>query len=862
MSMHNRLALSLIMLVQLAAVRAFAADGHFTVPDKDLASAEFGETRVVFMPNGAAVVMRGQAALMDLGLSFTAEGGYGLQLRDVHTGAPWKVGKQGREITTEGTLLAFRKKPSYLKYEETVALVPGGIHFRYKLTALRNLEFGHLGVSFHLPASKTRGASVRFSPSLPPGMKGAYAGLPETTPERPSGRATEPQGGNAESVPDHGATAALAAVLPLSRKEASLGSFAARSATLVKDEQPLVSWATQAPSQWQLYDERGHLLNTYRLALSTDPPVSALETGAATKLELAIYFHDTKDKDEPGAAAPQPLSSVGAEPPAVHPSPAVIPLADDLTTRGDWVGKYGTFAYVLPGMVGYSAIQGGPGWPLEFNVGTANPRIRPAAWVSPFDCSRDARALFNPTRTSYTAGSFDDHGEDYGAGKGPDLLVKVGVPAGLYRLSLYFFEIDWAQYRALSLEIRSGNDLVWTGPVEDFFNGVYKRFLVTGPQDLEIRINKLDSVNAVVNGIFLDRCVPPVPYPLAPSTAITIATDFPLGQADARLGELTGNPPPSRADSVRDLSRIYAVICQTGQGQPASFRDSCLPLLPKLAATVNRLLPGTDWPHDRSQLLWVLANCERASSHFQEAYSAVERLTEALKATDAQTHDTPATPGASRFADALSAAGDFDFAGLVMRQYLRQRLLSAKGAGQDEEKKAVLRSALDYADHMTSGKAYDRANELYSLAFETGIRPPDAAAKHWVFAQSLEHAYDYGRALQEYGHVADVIDSSHAGDALYTSRFLLTRLGRFQDAGAALARLSLEHPDFRPIQVKLAQAQTCYFAENLDGAEAALVQAAALASASKDHSAEAAIKSLRQNIEALRAQRQRERAGD
>ena len=67
--MHSRLAPSLIMLMQLVAVRAFAADWHFTLRDRDLASATFGETHVVFVSNGAAVVTHGREAPMDLGLA-------------------------------------------------------------------------------------------------------------------------------------------------------------------------------------------------------------------------------------------------------------------------------------------------------------------------------------------------------------------------------------------------------------------------------------------------------------------------------------------------------------------------------------------------------------------------------------------------------------------------------------------------------------------------------------------------------------------------------------------------------------------------------------------------------------------------
>lgn len=822
--MHRRLTLCLGLLLLVPSVCTSVADGHFTVPDRDLASAEFGETRVVFMPNGAAVVMNGREALMDLGLSFSAGGAWGLQIRDVYTAAPWRVGEEGRKISTEGNLLAFRKKPAYLKYEEKITLLPRGLLFRYKLTALRDLDLSQLGVSLRLPVAKMKGTSLRFVDALPADIDGIFPIMPESRPEAPRGDAAVAVASDAAGVLQGvDATPRATVVLPLSKGEASLGGFPGRLATLTRQGRPFVSFDTQAPSQWLLYDERAYNLNTFRLAMNPDPPVTALECGAQTEIKFAVHFHSVPPRqptDDMPAAEAMPTATTNA---------IVVPLDDDTTTRGNWVGNYGTYAHVIAGMLGYSTQDAGPGWPFRFGIATGNPRISPAAWISPFDCGRDARALHNPTRSTYTAGSFDDHGEDYAPGKGPDLLLRVGVPAGLYRLSLYFLDIDWVQYRALGLEIRAGGKLVWQGLVEDFFNGVYKRFLITGPQDLQIRINKLDSANAVISGILVDKCIPPVPYPLAPSAANDSRSDFPLFKAAAQLQELDTNHHLNWADRMGDVSMIYASLCKTGQSDAASFRDSCVPLLPKLNAVIEGLLPGAASPQHRVRLLWMLASLQRAAGRFHESSDAVERLADTLEAIDASRRDNTAPPVALQLADALLAAGDHDFAGLVARKGLHNRLQQAQAGAQDEEARQVQRAVLAYAASVAAGKAYRQADALYSLAFDKGLAAPDGSDAHWLFAQSLHNARDYAQAVVEYGKVAEAGDSPHMADALYTSANLLSCLGRYDEAGASLARLVQEHPTFKPIEIQLARAENCYHLRDLTGANKLLAIAEKLA---------------------------------
>ena len=195
------------------------------------------------------------------------------------------------------------------------------------------------------------------------------------------------------------------------------------------------------------------------------------------------------------------LLSLGAE-------PFVVPLEDDRQTRGDWVGVCGRHAHILCGMRRPASSKGGRGWPIEFEVTTPKKDDPARAWISTMNAENDRRVLWHSTAKKRVASSWDDHGEVYKRGTGPNLHVSMSIQAGTFMLSLYFFEIDWIQYRDLGLKvyIQRGKqfEIATSGRVSDFFGGVYKRFAVGGPARLKIVIERDLSPNAVVSGVFLD----------------------------------------------------------------------------------------------------------------------------------------------------------------------------------------------------------------------------------------------------------------------------------------------------------------------------------------------------------------------
>ena len=201
------------------------------------------------------------------------------------------------------------------------------------------------------------------------------------------------------------------------------------------------------------------------------------------------------------------VRAVGADAHSARTTPVIV-LPDDRHTRGDWIGAYGTHAYVLCGMRSRHSLYGGKGWPIGFSAFTGDPRERVRGWRSTAPAAGDRSVLWEPSGLRRTPAAFDDHGEVRPLGRGPDLHLRVSVPTGPFLLSLYFFEIDWIQYRAYRIRVyeqmNRRTPLAET-TADNFFRGKYKRFAVIGPAKLRIVIERGQSANAQTSGLFLDR---------------------------------------------------------------------------------------------------------------------------------------------------------------------------------------------------------------------------------------------------------------------------------------------------------------------------------------------------------------------
>jgi tetratricopeptide (TPR) repeat protein len=210
--------------------------------------------------------------------------------------------------------------------------------------------------------------------------------------------------------------------------------------------------------------------------------------------------------------------------------PTVVALADDDQTRGDWIGTYGGYAYVLCGMRSPESLYGG--------AAAWDAKQPPKALLSSAPAAEDRSVLMEPSGLKRTPASWVEKGEANPQGYLPDLYIKVSVPQGPFLLSLYFFEIDWPQYRAYRIRVLTDEakpvPLLATR-VDNFLKGKYKRFVVLGPAKLLLVIGRGRNPDAQISGIFLD----------------------PLGVPDTKLFDfaVSGSifPPVSPPESRPDL---------------------------------------------------------------------------------------------------------------------------------------------------------------------------------------------------------------------------------------------------------------------------------------------------------------------
>ena len=228
---------------------------------------------------------------------------------------------------------------------------------------------------------------------------------------------------------------------------------------------------------------------------------------------------------------------------------AVVSLDDDWTTRGDWLGRYGRYWANLCAMVspqdyiwgaGYKNIRYvsriGPNadksdsiryWVQELYNNNPNTLEIPPVYLD----SRIQAKLTTPDRNRRQA-EIDDHGEAYPYVKdGPHLYCSLQVPPGTWTLSLYDWNKDGdsgdnrkRDYR-VSIRRHNANKLLddisdfeqqpelARARIRDFRRGVWKRFLVRGPQELTIEVSKNSSFNTILAGVMLDELKEtPAPY--------------------------------------------------------------------------------------------------------------------------------------------------------------------------------------------------------------------------------------------------------------------------------------------------------------------------------------------------------------
>ncbi|MBM4042762.1 MAG: hypothetical protein FJ290_30100 [Planctomycetes bacterium] len=190
--------------------------------------------------------------------------------------------------------------------------------------------------------------------------------------------------------------------------------------------------------------------------------------------------------------------------------PGLYYLGEDRQSKGDWKNRCGVDAFILCSICAPGNSTGGNLWPIGHRDGFGNEAELTGSchWLSG-GYDRDPSALFCPSTSTRRFANWDDGGEKHPIGEGPHLCWDLDVPAGLLRLSLYFVN-DCNFYepsRKWTLHVYDKPSARYLAgcAVEDFVNGVYKQFIVLGPRQLRFQLWRDLSLNALLNGIFLDK---------------------------------------------------------------------------------------------------------------------------------------------------------------------------------------------------------------------------------------------------------------------------------------------------------------------------------------------------------------------
>lgn len=203
------------------------------------------------------------------------------------------------------------------------------------------------------------------------------------------------------------------------------------------------------------------------------------------------------------------------------PALAAEPLAEDRTTHGEWVGKYGKDGYVIFNDASHGFSEKLPEYVQELTYmdlyeGTASPH----AWWNGTDGSdledpaHAADALWtDETKTARVGGCIYN---------GDGLTITVDTGDVTTNVSLY--SLDWDNNGRIMVVTQydaDGNEVV-SKEVGEFLNGVYLTSEVTGKATFEflyLDATNMDSPsNAVVAGIFFDSVAGEVPETEAPET--------------------------------------------------------------------------------------------------------------------------------------------------------------------------------------------------------------------------------------------------------------------------------------------------------------------------------------------------------
>jgi len=282
----------------------------------------------------------------------------------------------------------------------------------------------------------------------------------------------------------------------------------------------------------------------------------------------------------------------GSGPTDLPEEPWAVAIEDDWLTRGACFGRYGKYWCCLCGGMSSTDYIWSPGPDPVNYVKTVGPNTlnvkgeKVRNWI-PGGFTDDKRSLelhglycdyairkslTTPDKT-HRVSEWDDHGEVYPAWlDGPDLYCSIQVPRGLFCMSLYemnkdghtasnsnrHFTVSLRSHTPTSLRDMTTFDSEMElahSAVENFWGGVYKRFLIKGPTSLTICIRRNGSWDTTLAGVMLDA----VDEQPSPYFATRGEWHKMLNEADMRLSSVgTALIPATTSQQIAPL--VFAAL--------------------------------------------------------------------------------------------------------------------------------------------------------------------------------------------------------------------------------------------------------------------------------------------------------------
>ena len=306
-------------------------------------------------------------------------------------------------------------------------------------------------------------------------------------------------------------------------------------------------------------------------------------------------------------------------------------VGDDWRTQGDWVGRYGRSYARLFGVMSPNdrEFSDNEKYGAEVSVGPhrAADAVGPYRYIEK-PATDNPRVLYNPATGKRCEAEVNDgswNTKTYPPEwEGPDLMVKVTVPEGPHRVSLYFHNDDahtkQNKFRDYGVELWPKGEQpfydeaaapIAHARVTDFAGGVYKQFAVAGPAEFQIRVARTRSFCTKLQGIFID------PLNGSPGERRSLPD----------MGELRYGPP-DLPDAVKPPEPAQSAVNLWGQLDAASLRTASAAihqpfriLAYRAAASVpsaTGYLPNWRW----NLRLWTAKDREEFKTTMERAWRA------------------------------------------------------------------------------------------------------------------------------------------------------------------------------------------------------------------------------------------------